>query len=679
MTSQVGTWSLGAGLTASIASTLLWLRLALAAGTSAGSARPARLATGASLLAAALACGTLEWALLRHDFGVRFVAENGGRAVPIYYTVTSLWASLDGSLLFWLLILAGYAGLLCLVVPAGDRRLHHYAMSVLSTVTVFFFALTYFAANPFHPVHPVPADGPGPNPLLQQHPAMGLHPPLLYVGYIGLVVPFCYAVAGLLVGRTGGAWLAATRNWALLAWAMLTAGITLGAWWSYAVLGWGGYWAWDPVENASLLPWLAATAFLHSALPRRTPAERGWQTSLACASFLLVLVGTFLTRSGVVASVHAFTESALGPMLLGFILLVTVGVVVLIGWRTRPAENPLPVGSLLSRSMALVGNRILLTTIATVVLIGTVFPLLAQATTGARVAVGPAYFNRCVVPLAITLLVLMGLAPLLRQGIQRPGELAGRVAVPSGVALVTVAVVGLLSRPGLMALAAFGCAAFVLAGAVGKFIDELRPRVGRRWPRRLHRQRRILGALSAHVGITLIAVGAAASAAYTVSAERELSIGQSIDIRGTSARLLAIDRTRTDDGMNVRARLALASDDRPVGDAAPQLTYYPKHEVTVSIPDIRSGPISDRYTTLLSVSADGSSATVRLAVNPMVGMIWAGGALTTLGGVLALGGARPRRPRPATGTPRPQRVVRAPMRIPAPEPVPDGATPGRPT
>jgi cytochrome c-type biogenesis protein CcmF len=632
-------------MAASVAATLLWLRLALGAGVPAGAAvRPARLATGASLLAAALAGGALEWALLRHDFGVRFVAENGGRHVPLYYTVTSLWSSLDGSLLLWLLILTGYAALLCRAVPTGGRRLHLYAMSVVNVVAVFFFALTYFAANPFHPVDPAPADGPGPNPLLQQHAAMGLHPPLLYAGYIGLVVPFAYAIAGLLCGRSGGAWVTAARAWTLPAWAMLTAGITLGAWWSYAVLGWGGYWAWDPVENASLLPWLTATAFLHVALPGRKSAETGWRVTLACASFVLVLVGTLLTRSGVVASVHAFTESTLGPILLGFILLVTVGVVLLIGWRTQPRETLPAVPGLLSRPAALLGNRILLTTIAGVVLIGTMFPLIAEALTDTRVAVGPAYFNRAAVPLAVALLALMGLAPLLRPAGQPYGELARRVAVPCGVALATVAVAGLLGRPGPMALAAFGATAFTLTTTTRALAGGLR-QPGRGWVGGVRRRRRIAGGLLAHAGIALVTAGIAASSVYTVSTERDLTVGQSVRAGGANLRLVAIDRVDAggDSDMSVRVRLTPESSGRLDGDVMPQLRYYPRREVTVSVADIRSGPLRDTYTTLLAVSADGTVATVRLAVNPMVGLIWAGGVLTAVGGLLAIGGARERR------------------------------------
>ncbi|GIG90463.1 heme lyase CcmF/NrfE family subunit [Plantactinospora endophytica] len=640
MTGQVGTGALGVGLAASVAATLLWLRHAL---SPAAPVRSARLATVTALTAAVVACGALEWALLRHDFSLRFVAENGGRHVPLYYTVTGLWSALDGSLLLWLLILTGYAALLARTVPAGDRRLQPWAMTTVGVVVVFFFALSYFAANPFHPVSPVPADGPGPNPLLREHPAMGLHPPLLYAGYVGLVVPFGYALAGLLAGPAGRRWTIPARRWALLAWTLLTTGILLGAWWSYAVLGWGGYWAWDPVENASLLPWLTATAFLHS-IRRPHAAERtGWPVGLACASFLLVLLGTFLTRSGVVASVHAFTESPLGPILLGFLLLTAVGTVLLIGWRLRVPADPGPSDGTapLSRSAArtfgptdaaLLGNRIMLTTIAAVVLAGTLAPLLAEALSGSTAAVGPAYFNRTVVPLAIGVLVLVGLAPLLSPAGSAPGELARRAAVPAGVALAGMAVPGLLSRPGPTVLAAFGCAGFALTATA---VDLRRRLSGDGGWRAAARSGRLGGPL-AHAGIALVAVGAAASAGYTGSVQRELAVGESLAVSGATARLTAIDRAGGDTGMTVRARLALGTTDRPTATAVPELTYDPRHDLTVSSPAIRTGLLRDTYTTLLAVSADGRTATVRLAVNPMVSLVWAGGALTALGGLLAL-------------------------------------------
>jgi cytochrome c-type biogenesis protein CcmF len=293
VTGRIGHLGLGLGLVAAVASALLWLRVAVVG----AAPRPARIAGWTTLGAAALTCAALETALIRHDFGIQYVAENGGRDVPLYYTVTSLWAALDGSLLLWLLILAACGVLLGRRTPGDSER--PWALAVTGVVTTFFFALTYFAADPFAAVSPVPTAGPGPNPLLREHPAMGIHPPLLYAGYIALVVPFGYGIAALVTGRTDRIWSRTVRRWTLVAWALLTAGITMGAWWSYAVLGWGGYWAWDPVENASLLPWLTATALLHTLIAgRRTPALRSWNTSLACGTFLLVLVGTFLTRSG---------------------------------------------------------------------------------------------------------------------------------------------------------------------------------------------------------------------------------------------------------------------------------------------------------------------------------------------------------------------------------------------
>jgi cytochrome c-type biogenesis protein CcmF len=680
VTGQLGTLSLGAGLAASVAATLLWLRLALIPNAP---VRPARIATGAGLLAAVSAFGALEWALLRHDFSVRFVAENGGRHVSPYYTITSLWSALDGSMLLWLLILAGYAGLLARTAPVGERRLHHWAMSVVSLVVVFFFALSYFAANPFHPVELVPTDGPGPNPLLREHPAMGLHPPLLYAGYIGLVVPFAYGLAGLLTGGREQSWASAARRWTLSAWALLTAGILLGAWWSYAVLGWGGYWAWDPVENASLLPWLTATAFLHTLLTRRGAVRVGWPVALACASFLLVLVGTFLTRSGVVASVHAFSESPLGPMLLGFLLLMAIGTVVLIGWRAGAAPDPpeaaptgrCPPGAARppSRATALLGNRILLTTIATVVLVGTVFPPIAEAVSGTAVAVGPVYYHRTAVPLSIALLTLMGLAVLVPSTGARPGETARRILGPAAVGLAVVAVVGLSSRPGAMALAAFGCAGFSLATTVAALRRGWRGdgdrRRARRWPQ--------VGGALAHAGIALVAVGVAASSAYTVATERQLPVGETLRLSGATVRLTAVERVRTDAGMTVRARLTLGSAARPDGTLVPELTYHPHHDATVSRPAIRSGLFQDTYTTLLAVSADGRSATVRLAVNPMVALIWVGGLLCALGGVLALGAGPRVRRRGAVDSPAPSDRLEDPTATTAHSGTVASAAPGR--
>ncbi|MFC0005566.1 cytochrome c-type biogenesis CcmF C-terminal domain-containing protein [Micromonospora siamensis] len=604
MLADLGTAALAGGLVAAPLAALLWLRVALLGGP----ARPARLASAAALLAAAGACAALEAALLGHDFSVRFVAENGGRHVPVYYTVTSLWSAMDGSLLLWLLVLAGYAALLA---RGRADRLRAYALVVVSVVATFFFALSTFAANPFRGVDPVPLDGPGPNPLLQQHPAMGVHPPLLYAGYLGTVVPFALALAAPLAGASGRDWVRRARPWVLVAWCTLTAGIVLGAWWSYAVLGWGGYWAWDPVENASLLPWLTTTALLHTSLGGGRDRDR-WNSVLACAGFLLVLLGTFLTRSGAVASVHAFTDSPLGPLLLGVVLLATLAATVLTGRRRPPpARDSVP---LWSRRVVLLVNAVLLVSIAAAVLIGTVLPLLTEPLTGARATVGAGYYQRTAVPLAVVVLLLAGVPPALRG--RGRAVAVRRLAAPAVAALSTVAAVGLFSRPGPAALTAFGAAAFVLAGLL-----TTRPR---RW-----------AGVLAHAGLALLAVGIAASSAYGRAEERTLRVGEALRVGAVSARLVSVERGTPDARMAVRARLVV-SGSGPARVVGPALRYDPARDTAVTVPAIDGSLRRDVYLTLVAAAGDGGSATVRLAVNPLVGLIWAGGAVAAAGGLLAL-------------------------------------------
>jgi cytochrome c-type biogenesis protein CcmF len=620
MLGEFGIVSLTVGLLTAGGAVLLWLRVALL-GSSAG---PARLASVGTLLAAAASCAILEAALLGHDFSVRFVAENGGRHVPAYYTVTSLWSAMDGSLLLWLLTLCAYGALLAR--PRAPDRLRAYAMVIVSVVTVLFFALSTFAADPFQPVDPVPVDGPGPNPLLQQHPAMGVHPPLLYAGYLGMVVPFALALAAGLAGRSGRDWVRVARPWAVAAWAALTAGIALGAWWSYAVLGWGGYWAWDPVENASLLPWLTTAAFLHTSLAASRSRAR-WNIALAGAGFPLVLLGTFLTRSGAVASVHAFTESPLGPILLGFALLAVLAAGVRVRQsRSGPGSRPLP---LLSRHGAVLVNAVLLVTIAATVLIGTVFPPLAEPLSGVRTSVGPGYYQRTAVPLAVVVVLLAGATPALRVRDRRAA--LRRLAGPGAVALATVAVVGLVSRPGPAVLAAFAAAAFVLTGLLTGVAGGHR------------RPGRVRAATVAHCGLALVAIGIAGSAGYGQAEERTVRVGETLRVAGLTLRLESVHRGIDEGRMTVRAVTRLSGE--AAGTATPELRYDPAHDSVVTVPAIDGGLLRDTYVTLISVAADGDSATLRLAANPLVGLVWTGGAMITIGGLLALTGP-PRAGRP---------------------------------
>ncbi|MDG6110498.1 cytochrome c biogenesis protein CcsA [Dactylosporangium aurantiacum] len=643
MTAHVGALALGVGVLAATLTALLWLRVALLG----RSAVPARAAGWLTLAAAAGACATLEAALLRHDFGVRYVAENGGRGVPVYFTVTSLWAALDGSLLLWLLVLTGCAVLIGRSRVAAGDSLQPWASTVLAVVTVFFFALTYFAANPFTAVEPAPADGPGPNPLLRQHPAMGLHPPILYAGYVAMAVPFAYGVAALLAGRNDPRSVARMRRWTLVAWSLLAAGITLGAWWSYAVLGWGGYWAWDPVENASLLPWLAATALLHTLLPAgQTAWLRLRSIVLACSGFLLVLTGTLLTRSGALNSVHTFSASALGPMLLGFLLLSAAGIAVIALRRPPQRLSDAPARPPGSRPTVLSAGVLLLVTLGAVVLTGTLFPLAVRAMQSRDATVGPAFYGRAAVPLALALLAVMGLAPILR--IRRAPDFAA-LRVPAAVGLAAAAAAGQVGRPGITAIAGCGLGAFVLAGLV----PAARRRLGGHdAPRPRHLLGRA-GWLLAHAGLAVIAIGVAVSSGFGAAAERQLKVGDRITTAGVTAVLTDVSRHTEGDTMTVDVHLRVHQG-ATEATVVPELRYYPARDATVSVPAIRSRPTGDVYATVLGVTDDGSSATVRLATNPLVPLIWFGGGLLALGGLLSALRSlrRPRRVAArATGTP----------------------------
>ena len=369
-----------------------------------------------ALVGAVLAVAAMERALITRDFTVQYVADNGSSRTPALYNVASLWAALEGSILLWVLVLTAY---MALVVHKFRKRLDDplvgWAMLVMLAVSTFFFLLLLFPANPFQAFDP-PAgfDGPGPNPLLQNHPLMAVHPPILYLGYVGFTVPFAFAVAALVTGRVGEGWLMETRRWTLFAWGFLTVGIVLGAWWSYEVLNWGGYWGWDPVENASLLPWLTGTAFIHSVMVQeRRGMLRVWNLSLVCATFSLTILGTFLTRSGVIASVHAFTEGDIGAWLLGFFGLTVAVTLGLIGWRADRLRSPGIIDSPVSREGAFLANNVIFTGFAFVVLLGTVFPLLVEAANDDQLSVGSPYFDRMAIPIGLTLLFLMAIAPVL--------------------------------------------------------------------------------------------------------------------------------------------------------------------------------------------------------------------------------------------------------------------------
>ncbi|HEX6644977.1 MAG TPA: cytochrome c biogenesis protein CcsA, partial [Gemmatimonadales bacterium] len=403
---------------------MLWLSLLIAFGTAALAAtgrwkrdlaldaivRRSAYALFGCLAVAALA---LWVGIIRHDFNIEYVASYTAQNLPTGYLVAALWAGQKGSLLFWAVVLSLFAALAQWLTPRHHKHLLPYVAGVTATVLAFFLIVMLFAANPFERLPFTPADGRGMNPQLQ-NPGMMVHPPMLYLGYISITIPFAFAVAALLTGRLDTGWLHAIRRWTLVSWLFLSIGITLGMWWAYVELGWGGYWAWDPVENASLLPWLTMTAFLHSVMiqEKRGMLKR-WNLMLIAGTFLLSIFGTFITRSGVIASVHSFTQSNVGYFFLVFLLLAAIFSFALIWSRWPRLESDIELESMVSREAAFLFNNLALVGIAFSVLWGTLFPILSELVRGTKITVGPPFFNRVNVPLGLFLLALTGIGPLI--------------------------------------------------------------------------------------------------------------------------------------------------------------------------------------------------------------------------------------------------------------------------
>ena len=406
-----------------------------------------RLLIPVAVLGALIATVAMQWALITHDFSIAYVAENNARVTPLIYSITGMWSALEGSILLWglalsVMIVAVYFRYL----KQGSDLLVRWALAILLGILAFFFALMAGPANPFaQTIGVIPSNGAGPNALLQNNPLVAIHPPLLYIGMVGFAVPFAFAIAMLITGRVNEAWQVDTRRWALFAWTTLSLGVVLGAWWSYQVLGWGGFWGWDPVENAALMPWLVGTAYVHSIIvEERRGLLRIWNLSLAIAAFSLTILGTFLTRSGVVQSVHAFSASSLGPMLIGFFAFIVLGSLALIAWRGDQLRSGVGLDAAFSREGAFVLNNLLFVAFAVVVLFGTVFPLLYEAINGGTVTVGTPYFNAIAVPLGVGLLFLMAIAPVLSWRHASIRVAIRRLEIPAWTGTLTVVLLSLI-------------------------------------------------------------------------------------------------------------------------------------------------------------------------------------------------------------------------------------------
>ncbi len=480
----------------------------------------------------------------------------------------------------------------------------------------------------------------GPNPLLQNHPLVAFHPPMLYLGYVGFTIPFAFAIAALATGRLGEGWLVETRRWTLFAWGFLTLGVMLGAWWSYEVLGWGGYWAWDPVENASFLPWLTATAYLHSVMVQeRRGMLRVWNLSLLVATFSLTILGTFLTRSGVLDSVHAFSESAIGPMILAFFAVVVAVSVGLVAWRGDQLRSPGTIDSPVSREGAFLANNVAFGAFAFVVLLGTVFPLIAEAIRGDRLSVGAPYFERMTMPIGFTLLFLMAVAPALPWRRTSTEVLHKRLLWPAWAGTLTVVACVVFGLRGFGPLVAFGLAAFAGAAAIRQLALSVRGAraQGASFLRGL--TGRANGGMIVHLGVVLIAVGFAASSSFGHRDQFRLAPGESASLAGHTVTYLGFDVVDQPNKRTFRARVRI--DGGKV--YAPALHQFPGASLAIGSPSVRSGPIDDVYLTLVAApdAADRSdagadqTAVIGVNIQPLVAWLWAGGAVMGFGTLLA--------------------------------------------
>ena len=483
----------------------------------------------------------IEAAYMRSDFSFALVAENSSTTTPTFYKLTALWSSQAGSLLLWVLLLSIFSSAVLFSTRRRHQELVPYATAVLGALAVFFSGLMLVSASPFEVLAVPPAEGNGLNPLLR-HPAMMIHPTMLYSGYVGFSVPFAFAVGALVTRRTGADWIRSTRRYALIAWTFLGFGIMLGALWSYSELGWGGYWAWDPVENASLMPWLTGTAFLHSIMVQeRRGMLRIWNVSLIVGTFVLALLGTFLVRSGILESIHAFGASTVGTPFLVFIGVVLLGSVVLILSRLRDLRSEAHLDSLLSREAIFLLNNLVLVGICFVIFWGPFFPLISEAVTGTRASVGPPWFNRYSTPLVLVLVLLTGIGPVIAWRRVTAASLKRAFLVPTAVAALTLA--GLLgftsAADSIPSLIMFCLLAFVVSVMVQEFVrgaSARRTMTGDRWLPALAglvaRNRRRYGGYIVHVGVALLIVGVAGSSAFPDQRDVRLRPGQSMELDG---------------------------------------------------------------------------------------------------------------------------------------------------
>ncbi len=590
-----------------------------------------------------LAIFLLEYALVTSDFSLRYVVNNSTRASLTRYKIAGLWGSLEGSILLWEWLQALMAALVVARYSDRHRQLMPYVQAVLQGISCFFLLLMTFAVNPFARIFPIPPDGRGLNPLLEVTDML-VHPLLLYSGYVGFSVPFAFAMAALITGRPTEEWLRITRRWTVVAWMFLTGGIFYGGWWSYRTLGWGGYWAWDPVENASFMPWLTGTAFIHSVMiQERKRMLRVWNLVLVTLTFSLVIFGTFLTRSGILGSVHAFADGPVGVMFLGFLTLVLLFSFGLVAYRSEHLKGHGELDSLVSRESAFLLNNLVLVGICFTVFLGTIFPLLSEAVTGTKMSVGTPYFDRVSGPLGMALLLLMGVGPLIAWGRASLNNLKRNFLWPSLGAVAGTLILFLAGVRQPAALVAFLFALFVIGTVLFEFVVATRTRaratgegILEAFLALLLKSRRRYGGLIVHLGVVIAIIGITVSSLYKVEREATLKQGQSLSVGDYTVRFDGMQAGERPTHILVWANLTALRDGKPITELTPGQRFYPNQQSPFASVDARYHWNEDLYVILSAFERDGTSATIKVLINPMISWIWIGGGVILLGVLVAV-------------------------------------------
>ena len=602
-------------------------------------------AVNATAFFTALASVALMHALFARDFSLEYVTNYSSRSLSAPYTFSAFWGGMEGSLLFWTLLLTGFSALALHQARARSSRLVAWSGAVLAGISVFFLLLLVLPADPFTLLTEVPPDGRGLNPLLQS-PGMMIHPPLLYTGFVGFSIPFAFAMAALLSGRLEERWFTATRRWTLFSWSALSIGIVLGGAWAYTELGWGGYWAWDPVENASFLPWLTATAYLHSVvIQEKRRMFKVWNVSLILMTYALAIFGTFLTRSGLLSSIHTFTEGPIGKWFLPFLAIMLIGGVAVVAMRYDSLRSENRFDSLLSRESAFLANNVLFLAAAFTILWGTIYPVIAELVTGIRLSVGPPFFNSVFVPLGLGLLLLTGIGPLISWRRMSKGAFGRIVKIPliaGGAVILALFVAGVRSTG---ALAAFGLCTFTAVAIASEFVrgSGVYRRQGAgliaSLAATLDRNKRRYGGYIIHLGVVLIVIGFSGSAFKT---ERQAIVerGGSMEVGSYILTYENLVQRSTSEKEIYQASIDVHRDGSYVTTLEPQRNIHLAQQQRQSEIAIRSTPVEDLYVVITAFERDGS-AHVRAFVNPLTWWIWAGAAVMLLGMTVVLTGSSP--------------------------------------